>query len=128
MIAGAMGAAARYGVDGFISDRVTSAFPWGTFVINVSGSLLLGFLYTVLTNRMAIDSALRLGLTVGFLGAYTTFSTLTLETARLFQERSYVLDTMIKEGLVTSERVHVIAYRGTGAGGKAPIEAREVRK
>jgi CrcB protein len=63
----------------------------GIFVVNVSGSLLFGILYTVLTNRVTIDSALRLAVTVGFLGSYTTFSTLTLETAKLFQERSYVL-------------------------------------
>jgi len=91
MVAGAFGAAARYALDGFVSDRIGSSFPWGTLVINVSGSLLLGILYTVLTNRIAIDSALRLAVTVGFLGSYTTFSTLTLETARLFQERSYAL-------------------------------------
>jgi CrcB protein len=98
MIAGALGAAARYGLDGFVSGRLDSSFPWGTFLINVSGSLVLGFLYTMLTNRIAIDSALRAGLTVGFLGSYTTFSTLTLETARLFQERSYALAALNSAG------------------------------
>ena len=100
MVAGALGAAARYGLDGFVGDRTGSAFPWGTFVINISGSLVLGFLFTVLTERIAIDSALRFSITTGFIGSYTTFSTWMLETARLIQDRSYLLATWNAAGSV----------------------------
>src|SRR5258708_488301 len=102
MIAGALGAAARYGLDGFVSDRAGSAFPWGTFVINISGSLVLGFVFTVLTERVAIDSALRFSITTGFIGSYTTFSTWMLETARLIQDRSYLLATWNAAGSVVA--------------------------
>jgi CrcB protein len=102
MVAGALGAAARYGLDGFVGDRTGSAFPWGTFVINISGSLVLGFLFTVLTERIAIDSALRFSITTGFIGSYTTFSTWMLETARLIQDRSYLLATWNAAGSVVA--------------------------
>jgi fluoride exporter len=85
MVAGALGAAARYALDGYISRRVGSSFPWGTLIINVSGSMVLGLLYTLLTNRIANDSALRLAMTVGFLGSYTTFPTLTLDRPGSFR-------------------------------------------
>ncbi len=87
-LAGALGALARYGLDGFISRRAPGAFPWGTFAINVSGSLLLGLLFTLFTERLTVDAWVRSGLTIGFLGAYTTFSTLSLETYRLLEDRS----------------------------------------
>ena len=90
MIAGALGAAARYGLDGLVSDRVGGSFPWGTMVINLSGSLAVGFVFTLLTERVAIDTAVRFAITTGFIGSYTTFSTWTLETARLIQDRSYL--------------------------------------
>lgn len=90
MIAGALGAAARYGLDAAISDRTGGGFPWGTLVINLSGSLAVGFVFTVLTERVAVDPALRLSITTGFIGSYTTFSTWTLETVRLIQGRSYL--------------------------------------
>jgi fluoride exporter len=89
-IAGAVGALARYGVDGLIASR-TGAFPWGTFVVNASGSFLLGLAFTLLTERYRVDPWLRSGITIGFLGAYTTFSTLSLETYRLFEDGSYGL-------------------------------------
>ncbi|MEX2394242.1 MAG: fluoride efflux transporter CrcB [Actinomycetota bacterium] len=85
-IAGALGALARYGLGGLIANRNTSAFPLETFVINVSGSFLLGLVFVVLTERFLPHPALRVSLTVGFLGAYTTFSTFSLETLRLIED------------------------------------------
>ena len=85
-LAGALGALARYGLDGVVSRRTGGSFPWGTFVINVSGSFLLGLVFTLLTERYRVDPWLRSALTIGFLGAYTTFSTLSLETYRLLEE------------------------------------------
>ena len=91
MVAGALGAWLRYALDGVISQRTSAAFPWGTFVINISGSLVLGILFTLLTERMTVEPWLRSTLTMGFLGAYTTFSTLTLETVRMIEDRVYLL-------------------------------------
>jgi CrcB protein len=88
-VAGFFGAIARYGLEGFVSSRNGGSFPWGTFVVNVSGSLVLGFLFAVLIEgRVIVVPWLRTAMTVGFLGAYTTFSTLTLETFRLVEEGS----------------------------------------
>lgn len=84
-IAGAAGALARYELDGFISQRAT-AFPWGTFAINISGALLLGFVFSLLTERVTLDPSIRSAITIGFLGSYTTFSTLSLETFRLIED------------------------------------------
>lgn len=89
-VAGALGALARYGLDGWVSRRAGS-FPWGTFVVNVSGSFLLGLLVTLLGERFAVAPWVRASLTIGFLGAYTTFSTLSLESYRLLEGRSYAL-------------------------------------
>lgn len=89
-LAGAAGALARYGLDGLVASRAR-AFPWGTFVVNMTGSLLLGFAFTLLTERYRVDPWLRSAITIGFLGAYTTFSTLSLETYRLFEDGAYGL-------------------------------------
>jgi CrcB protein len=85
-VAGALGALARYGLQGFVADRAGTGFPWGTFAVNVSGAFVLGLLFTLLTERFATDPTLRTSLTVGFLGAYTTFSTLMLESYRLMAD------------------------------------------
>jgi fluoride exporter len=90
-IAGALGAIARYGLEGVVSRRSGSAFPWGTFIVNVSGAFALGLVFTVLTERFMFAPWVRSTLTIGFLGAYTTFSTLSLETLRLFEGGSYLL-------------------------------------
>ena len=88
-IAGAIGALARYGLDGAVSRRSTGAFPWGTFVVNISGSFAIGVLFTVLTERWLAPPWLRSTLMIGLLGAYTTFSTLSLESYRLLEDRAY---------------------------------------
>ncbi len=91
MVAGALGAAVRYGLDGVVSRRLPGAFPWGTLAVNLSGCLLVGLLYTLLVDRFRVDPALRTAVIVGFIGSYTTFSTLMLESTRLLQDRSYAL-------------------------------------
>jgi CrcB protein len=91
-VAGFLGAIARYGLEGLVSSRYGGSFPWGTLVVNVSGSLIIGFLFAVvIEGRIIVVPWLRTAMTVGFVGAYTTFSTLTLETFRLVEEGSFGL-------------------------------------
>jgi len=89
-LAGALGALARYGLEGAVSRRA-AAFPWGTFVVNATGALLLGFLFTLFAERLTVAPWLRSAVAIGFLGAYTTFSTLSYETYRLVEDRAYGL-------------------------------------
>jgi CrcB protein len=90
-VAGALGALARYGLDGLISRRAPTSFPWGTFAVNISGSFALGLVFVLMTERFRPDPWLRSAVTIGFLGAYTTFSTLSLETYRLLEDGAYGL-------------------------------------
>jgi len=85
-VAGFFGAASRYWLDGVVSRATGGSFPWGTRVVNISGCFVLGLLTTVLTERLMVNTTLRVALTVGFIGAYTTFSTFTYETVRLGQD------------------------------------------
>jgi CrcB protein len=85
LTAAAIGASARYLVDGLVQDHTEGAFPWGTIVVNVSGSLVLGTI-TGLGLYHALDTTARTVLGTGGMGAYTTFSTFTFETVRLAEE------------------------------------------
>ena len=85
VIAAAVGAPLRYLVDGAIAERTEGVFPWGTFVINASGSLVLGVL-TGLGLYHAFPKVPKVILGTGFCGAYTTFSTFTYETVELLEE------------------------------------------
>lgn len=87
-IGGFLGAIGRYMVGSFVGQSTSAAFPLGTLLINVSGSFLLGFLYEVGTERFAVSPEFRTFAAVGFLGAYTTFSTFSLETVKLIQDGS----------------------------------------
>lgn len=85
-IGGALGALSRYIVDRFIEAREFGVFPWSTFTINVSGCLLVGVVIAALVDRHHAPAWLRLGLVMGVLGGYTTFSTFSQETLDLFEE------------------------------------------
>jgi len=85
-VAGAAGAPLRYVVDVALSERVDGAFPLGTLVVNISGSFVLG-LITGLAMYHGFPKASREVLGTGFVGAYTTFSTFTLETMQLIEDR-----------------------------------------
>jgi CrcB protein len=111
---GALGALARYGVDGAVSRRWPGAFPWGTFVVNVSGSFVLGLLFVLLTERTTPDPWVRSSLTIGFLGAYTTFSTLSLESYRLLEDGAHWLALANTLGSLAAGLVAV--YLGVAAG------------
>ncbi len=81
--AGAVGALARYHLQSLVHRLYGGPFPLGTFVVNISGCFVLGLLVSALTERFTLSADLRAALTVGLLGAYTTFSTFALETVGL---------------------------------------------
>jgi fluoride exporter len=83
---GALGSATRYLLGTAIQERTPSSFPVGTLVINISGSLLLGFLARYAFGGASVSPEIRLFLTTGFCGGYTTFSAFSYETVRLFEE------------------------------------------
>jgi CrcB protein len=93
-IGGFVGAIVRYALAVWIGQAWSRNFPLGTFVINVSGSFLIGLLMTLFTERYTFDPAWRLLFVVGFLGAYTTFSTFEYETGRLIQDSEWFFAAM----------------------------------
>lgn len=85
-VGGAFGAAARYLINVSPLHKIFQPFPFPTFFINVAGSFLIGFLLILLTDKYAVNDNLRLAVMVGFLGAFTTFSTFELEIWGLIKE------------------------------------------
>ncbi|KJU83357.1 Camphor resistance CrcB protein [Candidatus Magnetobacterium bavaricum] len=94
-IGGFLGAITRYVVGGWFIQRWSrggpEGFPMGTFVINVSGSFLIGLLMTLFAERLTVNPQWRLLLLTGFLGAYTTFSTFEHETGVLVSDGKFIL-------------------------------------
>lgn len=84
--AGFVGALARWGVGLWFARMFPMRFPLGTFVINITGSLFLGWFLTFATTRHFISPTLRLAIATGFVGAYTTFSTFMYDTAFLNED------------------------------------------
>jgi CrcB protein len=85
-IGGFVGAIARFALGNYIGNRFGSRFPYGTFVINISGSFLIGFVLTMLAQRFDLSPNWRYLIPIGFIGAYTTFSTFEYETLRTVQD------------------------------------------
>lgn len=90
-LGGALGAVARYQVALLVHARVPAGFPWGTFVVNISGCFVMGLVTTVLTERLIGHPNWRFLIPIGFIGAYTTFSTFELETFRAVTERAFLV-------------------------------------
>ena len=82
---GAIGALLRYWTSTAVHSRLGSGFPYGTLTVNVTGSLLMGFLYIWLIERMTTGPEVRAFLLIGVLGAFTTFSTFSMETLNLLE-------------------------------------------
>jgi CrcB protein len=113
-VAGAFGALARYGLEGLVSRRWPGAFPLGTFVVNISGAFAIGFLFVLLTERVTFDPWVRPTITIGFLGAYTTFSTFSFESYRLLEDGAIGLALANTLGSLAAGLVAV--YLGVAAG------------
>ena len=113
-VGGFFGAIARRVVDLFVSDRTGSAFPLGTFVINLSGSFLLGLLFAWATERDVLPATIRGPVMIGFIGAYTTFSTWMLESWRLVEDGAWQLAAVNLAASVGLGLVAVLAGLAVG--------------
>jgi CrcB protein len=91
---GGVGAFTRYALASWIGQKWGRSFPLGTFVINVSGSFVIGLLMTLMADRFTENPAWRLLLVVGFLGGYTTYSSFEYETGKLVTDGEYVYATL----------------------------------
>jgi len=91
---GFVGAITRYILAVWIGQRWGRSFPLGTFIINVSGSFLIGLLMTLMAERFTENPQWRLLLVVGFLGAYTTFSTFEYETGALLKDSEWLFASL----------------------------------
>ena len=89
-LGGIAGTLSRYGLEGWIQSRTATGFPLGTLTVNLSGSLLLGFILRVATGTTLISPDLRAALTIGFCGAFTTMSTFSYESVALLTDGDYL--------------------------------------
>jgi CrcB protein len=87
----AIGGALRYGISSYIQKHISVIFPYGTLVVNIVGSFILGVVMFYLNERELIGNEFRLFLTVGFCGGFTTFSTFSYETMNLFRDSQFSL-------------------------------------
>ena len=100
--AGALGTLARYGVAGVVQRALGGAFPWGTLAVNAVGCLLFGLVWALAEERMVISGETRAILLVGFMGAFTTFSTFAFETSAMLRdaEWSFALANVLSQNVL----------------------------
>jgi fluoride exporter len=127
---GAAGAMLRYYLSGSILARTAAPFPTATFVINITGSFIIGLFLTLVAERVPVNPNVRLAIAVGFVGAYTTFSTFEYETARLIEGKDYLYAFLnvglslavgfaaVWAGIVTARRVAGLPITSHAAYGK----------
>lgn len=85
------GASSRYFLSGYVAKSLALSFPYGTLLINISGSFLLGFFLVLTGERLLVDARWRLLIAIGFCGSYTTFSSYAFETFALFEQGQWSL-------------------------------------
>ena len=90
-LGGGCGAMARFVISAWVYDHTSSSFPWGTWVVNFIGSCLFGALFILIFANQPHREMLRLLVMVGFLGAFTTFSTFSFETVRLMESGLWLM-------------------------------------
>ena len=103
------GANARWVISRYLAKAIGTWFPYGTLVINVSGSFIVGFFMIWATERALVDPRWRLLIVVGFCGAFTTFSSFAYETMALFEQGQWVLVTT---NFVSSNLLCLLAAMG----------------
>jgi len=90
---GALGCVTRYCISGWAYDLFGRSFPYGTFVVNILGAFLIGLVMEFGMRSTLLPASLRIGLTIGFLGGFTTFSTFSYETFRLLEDGNFFMAT-----------------------------------
>jgi len=90
-LAGAAGTLARYGLAGLVQKIGGPGFPWGTLAVNLLGCLFFGFIWSLAEDRFLISSATRMVLLIGFMGAFTTFSTFAFETTQMLRDAQWTV-------------------------------------
>jgi CrcB protein len=93
-VGGALGSMARYWVGSMVANRMGTKFPYGTFVINITACVIIGFSLTLLARRADINPAWRFLVPVGFIGAYSTFSTYEWETLSTLRSGAFFLASL----------------------------------
>jgi CrcB protein len=107
-LGGILGANARYLLGAWIAERYGTSFPYGTLVINISGSFVIGLFLTLIAERFVLHPNWRLFFAVGFLGAYTTFSTFSYESVVLLQNGAWRLGLVNMVGSVVLGPIAVV--------------------
>ena len=108
-IGGALGASLRFFVSSWLIKHSHSGFPYGTFTVNVAGSFLFGIFFVVIFSMTELREHLRLAVLVGFMGAFTTFSTFSFETVRLLEEGQIIMSIL---NVASNVVVCILAYWG----------------
>ncbi|MBN1795257.1 MAG: fluoride efflux transporter CrcB, partial [Sedimentisphaerales bacterium] len=89
-MAGAAGTLSRYWLSGIVQKNISAEFPFGTAVVNILGCFVFGLLWAVTASRLSISPQMRIIIFVGFLGAFTTFSSFMFETSQLLQDSQWL--------------------------------------
>ena len=90
-LAGGVGTLARYGLAGLVQRWSGAAFPWGTVVVNAVGCFVFGIIWALASERLALSGQVRVIVLVGFMGAFTTFSTYVAETGEMLADSQWLL-------------------------------------
>jgi len=117
-IGGCLGSILRFWLGSYIGGKLGTRFPYGTLVINVSGSFLLGIVFALLTARASWSPNWRYLLLIGFIGGYTTFSSFEFETLRMIQDGQTGLGLLY---VATSVAIGFVAVWGGMIAGKAIV-------